>query len=145
MSSPAVSRAVCRAPNSGQGAAAKAAQEDGGALTYPMLRRVWLRGPASGSGKRRSPCWASSTRASAWSGSGSQVSTSELIQSTRGPKVLSKVGVCSSRVQVVPTEEHVTLSFERTSVEWFAYLVTALGIVGLVLLVRRGTFRFGGE
>jgi hypothetical protein len=53
--------------------------------------------------------------------------------------------VAPNLMVVVPTEEHVTLSYERTSVEWLAYLVTALGIVGLVLLVRRGTYRFEGE
>ncbi|HEY8543603.1 MAG TPA: hypothetical protein VIL36_01100, partial [Acidimicrobiales bacterium] len=51
--------------------------------------------------------------------------------------------VAPNLMVVVPTEEHVRLSFERTPVEWFAYLVTAVGIVGLVLLVRRGTTRFG--
>jgi len=53
--------------------------------------------------------------------------------------------VAPNLMVVVPTEEHVTLRFERTSVEWFAYLVTALGIVGLIVLVRRGTYRFGEE
>jgi len=53
--------------------------------------------------------------------------------------------VAPNMMVVVPTEGHVTLTFERTPVEWFAYLVSLLGIVGLAVLVRRGTYRFGGE
>ena len=50
--------------------------------------------------------------------------------------------VAPNLMVVVPTERHVELTFGRTSVEWSAYLVTLLGIVGLVVLARRGTYRF---
>lgn len=43
---------------------------------------------------------------------------------------------------VVPTENQVELSYGRTSVEWLAYALTTLGVVGLVLLSRRGVYRF---
>jgi hypothetical protein len=39
---------------------------------------------------------------------------------------------------VVPTSTHVSLSYGYTSVDYLGWLITALGIVGLVLLVRRG-------
>lgn len=50
--------------------------------------------------------------------------------------------VAPNLMVVVPTEEHVELRYGRTSVERRAYAVTLVGLVGLVLLVRRGTYRF---
>ena len=43
---------------------------------------------------------------------------------------------------VIPTDTHVELSYGRTSVEWLSYALTILGVVGLVLLVRAGVYRF---
>jgi hypothetical protein len=43
---------------------------------------------------------------------------------------------------VIPTDTHVELTYGRTSVEWLSYVLTVLGIVGLVLLVRAGAYRF---
>jgi 6-pyruvoyl-tetrahydropterin synthase related domain len=43
---------------------------------------------------------------------------------------------------VVPTDSHVELSYGRTGVEWLSYALTALGLVGVVLLVRAGVYRF---
>jgi hypothetical protein len=43
---------------------------------------------------------------------------------------------------VIPTDTHVELTYGRTGVEWLSYALTALGLVGLVLLVRAGTYRF---
>jgi hypothetical protein len=43
---------------------------------------------------------------------------------------------------VVPTDTHVELTYGRTSVEWLSYALTLLGIMGLVLLVRAGAYRF---
>ena len=43
---------------------------------------------------------------------------------------------------VVPTDTHVELTYGRTGVEWLSYALTALGLVGLVLLVRAGLYRF---
>lgn len=50
--------------------------------------------------------------------------------------------VAPNLMVVVPTERHVELNYGRTSIEWSAYLVTLMGLVGLVLLARRGTYRF---
>lgn len=50
--------------------------------------------------------------------------------------------VAPNLMVVVPTENEVELSYGRTPVEWLAYLLTALGVVGLVLLYRRGVYRF---
>lgn len=50
--------------------------------------------------------------------------------------------VAPNLMVVVPTERHVELTFGRTSVEWSAYLVTLVGIVGLVLLARRGKYKY---
>jgi 6-pyruvoyl-tetrahydropterin synthase related domain len=44
---------------------------------------------------------------------------------------------------VVPTDTHVELTYGRTSVEYLSYGLTLLGIVGLILLIRRPPFRFG--
>ncbi|HYZ99379.1 MAG TPA: hypothetical protein VE575_11550, partial [Acidimicrobiales bacterium] len=44
---------------------------------------------------------------------------------------------------VVPTETHVELTYGRTSVEWLSYGLTALGLLGLVLLAGAGVYRFG--
>jgi hypothetical protein len=46
---------------------------------------------------------------------------------------------------VVPEETHVELTYGRTGVEYVSYLLTLLGVVGLVLLWRRPTFRFSPE
>jgi hypothetical protein len=43
---------------------------------------------------------------------------------------------------VIPNDTHVELSYGRTGVEWLSYALTLLGIVGLVLLVRRPLARF---
>jgi hypothetical protein len=43
---------------------------------------------------------------------------------------------------VIPTDTHVELTYARTSVEWLSYALTILGVVGLVLLVRAGVYRF---
>jgi hypothetical protein len=43
---------------------------------------------------------------------------------------------------VIPTDTHVELTYGRTSVEWLSYALTLLGVVGLVLLVRAGVYRF---
>jgi 6-pyruvoyl-tetrahydropterin synthase related domain len=43
---------------------------------------------------------------------------------------------------VVPEDMHVELTYGRTWVEWFSYGLTALGLVGLALIVRRGAYRF---
>jgi hypothetical protein len=43
---------------------------------------------------------------------------------------------------VIPTDTHVELTYGRTGVEWLSYALTALGVVGLVLLVRAGAYRF---
>jgi len=43
---------------------------------------------------------------------------------------------------VIPTDTHVELTYGRTSVEWLSYALTILGVVGLVLLVRAGVYRF---
>ena len=43
---------------------------------------------------------------------------------------------------VIPTDAHVELTYGRTGVEWLSYALTLLGVVGLVLLVRAGVYRF---
>ncbi len=43
---------------------------------------------------------------------------------------------------VIPTDTHVELTYGRTGVEWLSYALTLLGVVGLVLLVRAGAYRF---
>ena len=43
---------------------------------------------------------------------------------------------------VIPTDTHVELTYEHTGVEWLSYALTLLGVVGLVLLVRAGSYRF---
>jgi hypothetical protein len=45
---------------------------------------------------------------------------------------------------VVPTSEHVELSYGRTGVEYLSYGMTLLGLVGLFLLARKGTYEFEG-
>lgn len=50
--------------------------------------------------------------------------------------------VAPNLMVVVPTENHVELHYENTSVEWLAYALTFVGFVGLVGLVRRGRYRF---
>jgi hypothetical protein len=43
---------------------------------------------------------------------------------------------------VVPTDTHVELTYGRTPVEYVSYALTFLGIMGLVLLIRRPALRF---
>ncbi len=43
---------------------------------------------------------------------------------------------------VIPTDEHVELTYGYTKVEYLGYGVSALALIGLVLLVRRGPRRF---
>jgi hypothetical protein len=50
--------------------------------------------------------------------------------------------VAPNLMVVVPTSKHVTLTYGRTWVEWLSYTLTFLGLVGLVLLARRGRYRF---
>jgi hypothetical protein len=50
--------------------------------------------------------------------------------------------VAPNLMVVIPTERHVELNFGRTNVEYMSYGTTLLGIVALVALARRGTFRF---
>jgi hypothetical protein len=42
---------------------------------------------------------------------------------------------------VVPTENHVELTYGRTGVEWLSYALTLIGMVGLVLLIRHPVAR----
>ena len=46
---------------------------------------------------------------------------------------------------VIPTDTHVELTYGRTGVEWLSYALTGLGLVGLVLLVRAGVYRFRSQ
>ena len=46
--------------------------------------------------------------------------------------------VAPNLMVVVPTDTTVELRYGTTSVDWLGWIVTALGIAGLVLLVRRG-------
>jgi hypothetical protein len=46
---------------------------------------------------------------------------------------------------VIPNDTHVELTYGRTGVEYLSYGMTLLGIVGLVLLWRRGRFTFTPE
>jgi hypothetical protein len=46
---------------------------------------------------------------------------------------------------VIPNETHVELTYGRTGVEYLSYLLTLLGLVGLVVLWRRPPFRFSPE
>jgi hypothetical protein len=50
--------------------------------------------------------------------------------------------VAPNLMVVVPTEKHVQLSYGRTWVEWLSYAITLMGLVGLVVLARQGTYRF---
>ena len=43
---------------------------------------------------------------------------------------------------VVPTSDHVTLSFGNTSVEYLSWIITALGLLGLIALWRAGPLLF---
>lgn len=45
--------------------------------------------------------------------------------------------VTPSLMVVVPTSEHVVLSYGLTGVDWFARLLTLMGVAGLVVLARR--------
>jgi hypothetical protein len=46
---------------------------------------------------------------------------------------------------VIPNDTHVELTYGRTGVEWLSYALTLLGVVGLVLLIRRPRARFAPE
>jgi uncharacterized membrane protein len=46
---------------------------------------------------------------------------------------------------VVPTDTHVELTYGRTGVERVSYAATVAGLVGLVLLIRAGVYRFRSE
>jgi hypothetical protein len=50
--------------------------------------------------------------------------------------------VAPNLMVVVPTSEHVTLSYGRTWVEYLSYGLTLVGLVALVLLARRPPVRF---
>src|SRR5262249_6628976 len=50
--------------------------------------------------------------------------------------------VAPNLMGVVPTSKHVHLHYGRTSVEYSAYLVTLMGLGGLVILFRWGAYRF---
>jgi hypothetical protein len=50
--------------------------------------------------------------------------------------------VAPNLMVVVPTDDRVELRYGYTPVEWLAYATTGLGLVALVLLSRRGAFRF---
>ena len=50
--------------------------------------------------------------------------------------------VAPNLMVVVPTQNHVVLSYENTSVEWVSYALTFVGLIGLLLLARRGVYRF---
>jgi hypothetical protein len=45
---------------------------------------------------------------------------------------------------VVPNDTHVELTYGRTGVEYLSYVLTVLGVVGLVLLARRPRLAFAG-
>jgi hypothetical protein len=53
--------------------------------------------------------------------------------------------VAPNLMVVVPTDTHVSLTYGRTGVEYLSYTLTLLGIVGLVLLIRRPRMRFSGD
>jgi hypothetical protein len=52
--------------------------------------------------------------------------------------------VAPNLMVVVPTDKHVSLTYGRTGVEYLSYTLTLLGIIGLVLLIRRPVMRFTG-
>ena len=49
--------------------------------------------------------------------------------------------VAPNLMVVVPTENHVELTYGRTGVEWLSYALTLIGLVGLALLIRRPVAR----
>jgi hypothetical protein len=53
--------------------------------------------------------------------------------------------VAPNLMVVTPTSKHVTLTYGRTSVEWLSYGLTLVGLVGLVVLVWLGRYRFTGR
>jgi hypothetical protein len=53
--------------------------------------------------------------------------------------------VAPNLMVVVPTDTHVSLTYGRTGVEYLSYTLTLLGLVGLVLLIRRPVMRFSGD
>jgi hypothetical protein len=50
--------------------------------------------------------------------------------------------VAPNLMVVVPTSKHVELGYHSTPIEWLGWALSLLGLVGLVLLARRGAFRF---
>lgn len=50
--------------------------------------------------------------------------------------------VAPNLMVVLPTADNVELSYGRTPVDWIGYSLTALGVVALVMLSRRGVYRF---
>lgn len=50
--------------------------------------------------------------------------------------------VAPNLMVVLPTERSVELYYGRTPVDWMGYTLTALGVVALVVLFRRGAYRF---
>jgi hypothetical protein len=76
-----------------------------------------------------------------------QVGTPILVKSSYFPnwEVSGAEGpyrVAPNLMVVVPTAEHVELSYGRTGVEYLSYGLTLLGLVGLFLLARAGAYRF---
>ena len=53
--------------------------------------------------------------------------------------------VAPNLMVVVPTDNHVELTYGRTNVEWLSYALTLLGLAGLVLLIRRPVMHFSGD
>jgi hypothetical protein len=53
--------------------------------------------------------------------------------------------VAPNLMVVVPTDTHVELTYGRTGVEWFSYALTLLGVIGLILLIRRPVMQFSGD
>ncbi|HEV7757378.1 MAG TPA: hypothetical protein VGO78_00250 [Acidimicrobiales bacterium] len=50
--------------------------------------------------------------------------------------------VAPNLMVVVPTEKHVVMTYGSTPVEWLGYGLTFVGLAALLLLARRGMFRF---
>ena len=76
-----------------------------------------------------------------------QVGTPVLVKSSYFPnwQVSGAEGpyrVAPNLMVVVPTDTHVEMRWGRTWVEYLSYTLTLLGLVGLVLLARRGAYRW---
>ena len=50
--------------------------------------------------------------------------------------------VTPNQMVVIPTSKHVSLHYQNTPVDWMGWLLTLLGIAGLILLVRAGRVRY---